>query len=65
VGAAAYARGQTVGAETLIPRLDQFEALVDYGSRQGRARCAERGMDWSDLTDDERQQFIDELLHEE
>lgn len=49
----------------LIPRLDQFEALVDYRSRRGRALCAERGLDWNGLTDDERQQLIDELLHEE
>ena len=49
----------------LIPRLDQLESLVDYGSRRARALCAERGLDWDGLTDDERQRLIDELLHEE
>jgi len=48
----------------LIPRLDELEALVDYGARRARALCAERGLDWDNLTEDERQQLIDELLHE-
>jgi hypothetical protein len=48
----------------LIPRLDELEALVDYGSQRVRALCAERGLDWDALTEDERQQLIDELLHE-
>lgn len=49
---------------TLIPRLDEFENLVDYGDRRMRALCAERGLDWDSLGEDERQQLIDELLHE-
>jgi len=48
----------------LVPRLDELEALVDYGSQRVRALCAERGLDWDALTEDERQQLIDELLHE-
>ena len=48
----------------LVPRLDELEALVDYGSQRVRAICAERGLDWDALTEDERQQLIDELLHE-
>ena len=49
----------------LIPRLEQLEALVDYGSRRARSLCVERGLDWNGLTEDERRQLIDELLHEE
>ena len=49
----------------LIPRLDQLEALVDYGTQRARALCAERGLDWNSLTEDERQQLVDELLHKE
>ena len=49
---------------TLIPRLDEFENLVDYGDRRMRAICTERGLDWDSLSEDERQQLIDELLHE-
>jgi hypothetical protein len=48
----------------LIPRLSELEALVDYGGQRARALCAERGLDWDDLTEDERQQLVDELLHE-
>ena len=48
----------------LIPRLDAFEALVDYGSQRMRALYAERGQDWDSLTEDERERLIDELLHE-
>ena len=47
----------------LIPRLDQLEALVDYGSQRARALCAERGLDWDGMTEEERQQLVDELLH--
>jgi hypothetical protein len=48
----------------LIPELDKLEALVDYGSEQMRRLCAERGLDWDSLSDDERQRLVDELLHE-
>jgi hypothetical protein len=50
---------------TLIPRLDAFEALVDYGGQRVRAICAERGLDWDSLPDDDREQLIDKLLHED
>jgi hypothetical protein len=48
----------------LIPRLDQLEALVDYGSQRVRALCAERGLDWGGMTEEERQRLVDGLLHE-
>jgi hypothetical protein len=48
----------------LFPRLDQLEALVDCGSWRGRALCAERGLDWDGMTEEERQRLVDELLHE-
>ncbi|MCP4535872.1 MAG: hypothetical protein GY832_01895 [Chloroflexi bacterium] len=48
----------------LIPQLDEFENLVDYGNQRVRALCAERGLDWDSLTEEEREQFMDKLLHE-
>jgi hypothetical protein len=48
----------------LIPELDELEALMDYGSQRMRQLCAERGVDWDSLSEDERQQLVDELLHE-
>ena len=47
----------------LIPRLDELEALVDYGGQRARALCVGRGLDWDGLTEHERQQLVDELLH--
>jgi hypothetical protein len=47
----------------LIPELDEFESLVNYGSQRMRQLCAERGLDWDSLSEDERQQLVDELLH--
>ena len=49
---------------TLIPHLDELEDLVDYGTQRIRALCAERGVDWDSLSERERQQLIDDLLHE-
>ena len=49
---------------TLIPRLDEFEDLVDHGNQRIRELCAERGRNWDALNEHERQQLIDELLHE-
>ncbi|GAB4543566.1 MAG: hypothetical protein Kow0063_36820 [Anaerolineae bacterium] len=48
----------------LIPELDKLEVLVDYGTERMRQLCAARGMDWDSLSEEERQQLIDELLHE-
>ena len=48
----------------LIPRLDAFEALVDYGRERIRALCARRGLDWDSMTEQDRERLIDELLHE-
>ena len=51
--------------KALIPRLEAFEALVDHGNQHMRALCAERGLDWDSLTEDERERLIDELLHDD
>ena len=48
----------------LIPRLDELEVLVNYGVQRARALCAERGLDWDDLNEDQRERLIDGLLHE-
>jgi hypothetical protein len=48
----------------LVPHLDELDALVDYGSQRMRALCAQRGLDWDSLSEEARQQLIDQLLHE-
>ena len=50
--------------QSLIPDLDQFEALVDYGSQRIRELCVERGLDWDTLSEEGRQQLVDMLLHQ-
>ena len=48
---------------TLIPRLDEVEALVDYGSQRAREVAAKRGLDWDSLDEEQRERFIDSVLH--
>lgn len=57
--------GKQAVLRALISDLDQFEALVDYGNERIRALCRERGIDWDDLSEEERERLIDDLLHEE
>ena len=47
----------------LVPQIDELDALVGYGSQRMRALCAERGLDWDSLSEEERQRLIDQLLH--
>ncbi|HSJ52833.1 MAG TPA: hypothetical protein VLC52_03720 [Anaerolineae bacterium] len=49
----------------LIPRLDAFEALLDYGKERMHALVRERGLDWDSMSEQEREGFIDELLHKD
>lgn len=49
----------------LIPALDDYEALVAYGSERARAIAAERGLEWATLTDDQRETLVDTVLHEQ
>lgn len=48
----------------LIPRMDEFEILVDYGEQRARAIADERGLEWDNMTEHEREMLVDELLHE-
>jgi hypothetical protein len=50
--------------KALVPDLDELNRLVDYGSQRMRQLCAERGIDWDNLTEEERQRLVDEWLHE-
>jgi hypothetical protein len=35
-----------------------------FGEAQLRQTCGERGLDWDRLSEDERESFVDALLHE-
>ena len=41
------------------------EERIQFAEAQLRRLCAERGRDWDKLSDDERELFIDELVHED
>lgn len=36
-----------------------------FGEAQLRRLCAERGLDWERLSEDQREEFVNRLLHEE
>ncbi len=36
-----------------------------YAEEQLRRTAAERGLDWNSMPDDKREQFIDDLVHED
>ena len=55
----------------LIPRnaTDQRDAerkaLMDYAEAQLRKLSASRGLNWDKMTDEERIDFVDDLIHED
>ena len=57
-------QGKRALLRALIPGLDRYDVLVDYGSERMRALCEERGLDWDQLSEEERTKLIDDLLHE-
>jgi hypothetical protein len=48
----------------LILDFDRWEALLDDGAARMRKLCKARGIDWDRLTEDERLQLVDTILHE-
>ena len=38
---------------------------MEYAETQIRRVCSERGRDWDKMSEDEREDFIDELVHED
>lgn len=48
--------------------MQQWETWVDlshYGEERVRRAAAQRGRDWDTMIEEEREAFIDELVHEE
>lgn len=43
----------------------QREARLEYAEAHLRRLCAERGLSWDTMTEDEREAFIDNLVHED
>jgi hypothetical protein len=57
-------QGKRAALFTLIPEMDKFAALVDYGEKRVLAISKQKGIDWSHLSEEEREQYIDVWLHE-
>ena len=47
----------------LIPTLDDYEALVTYGSERAREVAGRQGVDWDKLSEHERELLVDDVLH--
>jgi len=41
-----------------------WDMILSQGEEQLRRLCAERGLNWDALNEEERETFIDDLLHE-
>jgi len=48
----------------LIPQMDRFEELVDYGEARAREAAALRGVDWDGMIPSQREEWVDQILHE-
>ena len=49
----------------LLQQWGQWESLSAYGAEKARLVAQERGQDWDVMTEDERETFIDEVVHED
>lgn len=41
------------------------EARMNYAEAQFRRLCTERGLDWDTMSEEDRDAFIDDLVHED
>ena len=41
------------------------EPCIDHAEAQLRQLCADRGLDWDTMTETERENFVDDLVHED
>jgi hypothetical protein len=41
-----------------------WHRTIAEGERQMRHLCAERGLNWDGMTEEERESFVDNLIHE-
>ena len=44
---------------------DAWQRNTAYAEQQLRKLAAERGQNWDEMTDQQRQEFVDDLLHED
>jgi hypothetical protein len=49
----------------LLQKWERWESLSSYGSDKAKIVAQERGYNWDIMTEDEREAFIDEVVHED
>ncbi|MFN4851095.1 hypothetical protein [Microcystis sp.] len=48
----------------ILSQWRQLEPVFNEGAERARIVAKERGRDWDTMTEDEREEFIDEIVHE-
>jgi len=48
----------------LISQWQQWQDLSNYGADKVRLAARQRGYDWEKMTEDEKENFIDAIVHE-
>jgi hypothetical protein len=48
----------------LLQQWGEWEVLSSYGSGQARLVAQERGYDWDKMSEEERESFVDAVVHE-
>jgi len=59
------AEQRAVSSALQTARETWWRDMATQGESQMRRLCAERGLDWDALSEDERERFIDDVLHED
>jgi hypothetical protein len=49
----------------LLQQWGKWESLSRYGTQKARLVAQERGLDWDAMTEEEREAFIDDVVHED
>ena len=58
------AQQQEVYKILILSQWRQLEPVFNEGAERARIVAKERGYDWDTMTEDEREEFIDEIVHE-
>lgn len=56
--------GKQAALRKLLGGLNRFDRLIEQNREKLEALCRSRGVDFSKLTENQREQFVDEILHE-
>lgn len=49
----------------LLQQWGKWESLSRYGAEKARLVAQERGLEWDEMSEEERETFIDDVVHED